>query len=195
MYKRQLGLLQSLCGVATIRNVGLIADGFLGNPEHAFEKALVELHNIQSLLAQRKFAEDQGADGLRRMQQECATGGDGEQGSPGVVGLAQNGGGARSVDSGVDFFDVEKVLRVGVKLRGGKRGESEDEAVRGKNDEAGAIHINEGHHDGVVGSGQAGPGFRGGTALVAIGEGSFVAVMAVGDDQLPGCLLYTSRCV
>ena len=45
--------------------------------QSGFEQAFVELHHVQRLLAEGKFPEKRGTDGLRRMKQEGALGGNG----------------------------------------------------------------------------------------------------------------------
>ena len=70
-------LRQRLGGLATIRDVVLVTDGFFGNMQSGFEQAFVELHHVQRLLAEGKFPEKRGTDGLRRMKQEGALGGNG----------------------------------------------------------------------------------------------------------------------
>src|SRR5215472_2428948 len=58
-----------------------------------------------------------------------------------------------------------------------------DDAVRGKNGEAFARAVDEGHHD--VFEGRVGVNFPGtGAAFVAVSKGGFVAVVAIGNDQL-----------
>src|ERR1035441_2428628 len=96
-------------GLATIGNVLLIANGFLRDLQHAFQQALVQLHDVQRLLAQGKVSEQAGANGLWRVQQECTFGGDREQCGSRVPGLPQNGGGARRVDSGIDRSEERRV--------------------------------------------------------------------------------------
>ena len=100
-----------------------------------------------------------------------------------MPGILQDCGGAGGVDSGVDLFDVEELAGVAFELGWRKRIESEDKTVGGKNDEACRIHVDEGHHDRVVGSRDSGGSFGGGAAFVAIGESGFVAMMPVGDDE------------
>src|SRR5208282_5844967 len=86
-------LQQRFRGFATIRNVLLIADGFPGNLQSAFQQALVQLNDVERLLAQRKLSEQVGADRLRGVEQKCTVGGDGEQRRSCMSGLLQDGSG------------------------------------------------------------------------------------------------------
>src|ERR1700735_3865193 len=65
-----------------------------------------------------------------------------------------------------------------------------DDAVRGQDEGGGAVHVDEGHHDELVGSRillirGRGCGGRASAAstLVPIGKGGFVAMVSVGDDE------------
>src|SRR5208282_383319 len=109
-------LRQGFRSLATIGNFLLIANCFLRNLQYTFEKALVQLHDIERLLAQRKFSEQRSANGLGRVQQKCLLGGDREQRSSRVPCLLQNGSGARRIDSSIDFFHSEEFPRLRLKL-------------------------------------------------------------------------------
>ena len=68
--------------------------------------------------------------------------------------------------------------------------QSEYQPVRRENHEARIIHVNEGHHDRVVGSRESRSRFGTGATFIAICQGCFVAMVAVGNDQfLPAHLL------
>ena len=92
----------------------------------------------------------------------------------------------------MQWFDGEELL--GGAGEGGRiEGfEAMDDAMGGENDEAVGVHVDEGHHAGGLGerrlrqSGGAVLGLvrRGGGVLLGVVEGGFVAVMAVGDDEL-----------
>ena len=77
--------------------------------------------------------------------------------------------------------------------------EAEGDAVGGQDGDAGGVHVDEGHHHGCSGKAGAGRFCRRamgrrrvgvgvdaefGGALVHVGGGGFVAVVAVGDDEL-----------
>ncbi len=178
-------LRQPIGGLAAIGNVLLVANGFLGDLQHAFQQALVQLHDVERLLAQRKLTEQAGAHGIRCVQQKGTLGGDREQRRSRVPGLLQNGGGARRIDSSIDLFDVEEFPRLRLKLCSGKRSaEPKTSRCVGRITMPGRVHVDEGHHDRVVRNGQARPRVGLGSPLVTISQGSFIAVMAVGDDQL-----------
>ena len=63
--------------------------------------------------------------------------------------------------------------------------------MRGQNHQAGAIHVHEGHHQIFGGSRVCGSGRL--AAFVAIGDRGFVAVVAIGDDQLAVAHLVLDR--
>ena len=69
-------LVERLGGVAKVGKVLLVADGFFGKFEHAFEQAFVELHDVERLLALREASEEWGGGRLWRVQQQSAVGGD-----------------------------------------------------------------------------------------------------------------------
>src|ERR1035441_1411699 len=129
-----LHLCQRFGGLATIRNVLLIANGFLRDLQNTFQQALVQLHDVQRLLAQRKLSEQASANGLRRVQQKCTLGGDREQRRSCVPCLLQNGSGARRIDSGIDLFQIEEFSGLCLKLCSRKRWQAEHEPVRRQND-------------------------------------------------------------
>ena len=85
---------------------------------------------------------------------------------------------ACSGSSGIDFRDLEIVRGRAQETRPGSRGirDAVHQPVRGQNLQAGRMHVDERHHD-AVRARQAG-------VLVAEGQRGFVAVMAVGDQQL-----------
>ena len=72
------------------------------------------------------------------------------------------------------------------KLSSENGGQAVNHPVRGQDAQSGAVHVDESHHDELVGK-CAGSGVSvgriGGAAFVAVGEGGFVAVVAVGDDE------------
>src|SRR5580693_7975300 len=75
-------LRQSFARVADVRNILLVADGFLRKVQHSLQQTLMQLHHIEGLLAERQASEN-----LRRgarigmVKQEGSVGGDGEDGS------------------------------------------------------------------------------------------------------------------
>src|SRR5208283_670838 len=127
--------------------------------------------------------------GIGMVKQEGAVGGNGEDGGSGPPRLAEDDAGAGGVDVGLNLIDVEESAGRLEKVFVGERGQAVNHAVGGQNQQAGAVHVDEGHHHEFVGScaGATVKGFVrgiGGTAFVAVVERGFVAVMAVGDDQL-----------
>ena len=101
----------------------------------------------------------------------------------------------------VDQFGYVEVLAgLGDEVGRGEAFQAEDDAVGGQDGDAGRIHVDEGHHHGSFGEGRRGY-VAGADALVGvaglvqgqlelrgtllgIGDGGFVAVVAIGDDEL-----------
>ena len=116
-----------------------------------------------------------------------------------MSGFAQDGSGASCVDCGIHIFDIEIGAGSGSEGFGGERGKTSHQTMGGENHQAWAVHIDERHHDQLVGSlfrfqraqqGAAGnltgsgDWLSGEAAFVAIVESGFVTVMTVGDDEL-----------
>src|ERR1700751_1541762 len=117
-----------------------------------------------------------------------------------MSGLPQNRGCAGSIDSRIYFLNVEVSAGSPQKILWVEGRKSMNDPVRRKNDEAGAIHIYERHHDELVGgvflldgadhdtpcAFARCPNRLGGegSAFVSIVQGSLIAVVAVGDDEL-----------
>lgn len=97
--------------------------------------------------------------------------------------------------------DGEELFGTGEEGFGGEAFEAVDDAVGGQDGDAGGVHVDEGHHHGGFGEGRGGEvagaelclfahvglvegELELGAALLGVGDGGLVAMVAVGDDQL-----------
>ena len=99
------------------------------------------------------------------------------------------------------FGDGVEGAGFGDEVGGGEVFDAGDDAMGGKDGDAGGVHVDEGHHHGGFGEGRGREGglglrlsslveglvegeFELGGALFGVGDGGLVAVVAVGDDEL-----------
>ncbi len=168
-----------------------LADVVLGDVEHAFEQALVEQEHIEALLAKRQVLQRVSCQRSGGVEQECTIGIDAERGRCRLLPCSpQDSNHAIGINGWIDLFYAEVGSGTG-------RGESRARTIPdlpwttrcvGKDDECGAVHDNEGHHDELVrGASQRKRKvvrLRPGIPLAIIHARSIIAMVTVGDDQL-----------
>ena len=71
-----------LTEVSYVAHIFLLADGFFRNPQHAFEQALVQLHDVERLLPQRPSRENFAGHRFWPVEQKDPVRGDRQQGVP-----------------------------------------------------------------------------------------------------------------
>ena len=146
---------------ADVAQVLFVADGIFADAEGFGEDALVEDADVQIVeRVARLQGEELGADGGA---DDGAGAGLGPAALEGVEGIQRShleidGGGAQK-GAGEGFG-----------------GDAVDQAVGGEDFEAGRVHVDEGHHD-AIGAGEV-------WVLMAEGQGGFIAMVAIGDEQL-----------
>ena len=180
-------------GFADIADVAEAGDGFLVQAEELVEDDAVELDDVELALAGREVGECGGDYVGFGGQKVVAVACGGQEGcAPGVI---------EGVDvGGVEFLDIEVGAGLDDEVRRAEAFETVDDSVGGKDGDAGSVHIDEGHHHG--GFGESGCGEMAGreiligvvvlvegepelgAAFLGVGDGGFVAMVAVGDDEL-----------
>ncbi len=127
-----------------------------------------------------------GSEGSGRIEQKCAIGGDSKHSRSGLSGGTQDSQGSIRGYGWIDFLHAEIRSRAIAETVGRERFQPMHHAMSRQDNQARAIHINEGHHYEFVGSefGRSERGSLAGSAFIAIVHGGLVAVMTVGDNQV-----------
>ena len=188
--KRDVGcalahLVQRLGGVAQVGKVLLVANRFFRKLQHAFQQTLMQLHDIQRLLASRKAGKELCAGGFGECRRKARSAVTASSAVPARPRSRQKRSGAGSVKPGVDLFDFKEAAAGFLKLIRRKRVQRMHHAMSGQHQQSRIVHVDEGHHDKLVG-GIRDPQLPAccGAAFIAKVERSFVAVMAIGNHQL-----------
>src|SRR5581483_4282995 len=93
--------------IADIADIALLANSIRGDSEHPFQQTLMELNDIERLLAQRHTGEEFGRIAAWRIDQERAICSNGQQSSSGISCFSENCRRATGVNRAIHFIHAE----------------------------------------------------------------------------------------
>src|SRR4030088_711867 len=118
------------------------------------------------------------------LQKEGAVARNCEESAPASAFLAKYCGPAGSIERRVNLLDLEEIAAGSFKIVSGERSQVAHDTMRGQDQQARTVHVDEGHHGEFVRGILTTIRGCGGTAFVAVVECGLVAVVTVGNDQL-----------